>query len=231
MKKILISLVVCILFSSCTENLSPDIGTEENLAISGNIENISNLNNYNRIYCYYNNEPDSISIIDDCYIRPNGDFNLFIPPPSVFQLRIYSHYNYNSGGTVFIDSINFSKDSVLFTDIKFRVSNPDSVYLFVNNINIVNSEHLNVGDLVISYYYFSEPCKINGYYKREYAQTDTIVTKYDLEVKRGWNKVVTTVVKNYGTNNGYIECKVSNSYGNKDQWEIMDFPNFGQRLL
>jgi hypothetical protein len=231
MKKILISLAVCILFSSCSENLSPDIGTEENLIISSNIENISNFNNYNKIYCYYNKLPDSIALIDDSYILPNGDFNLFIPPHSASQLRTFSPYNYNSGGTVFIDSINFNKDSVLFADIKFRASNPDNVHLFVNNLNLDNSVNLNVGDFAISYYYFSEPCKINGYYKREYAQADTIVTKYDLEVKRGWNKIVTILIRNYSTYNGYVEWEVSNSYKNKDQWEIMDFPNFGQKLL
>jgi hypothetical protein len=231
MKKILILLSVCSLFTSCSENLSPKFNTEENLIIRGNIENISAFNSYNKIYCYYSNLPDSFSFIDESYILQNGDFNLFIPPPSASQLRTYSPYNYNSGGTVFIDSINFSKNSVLYSDIKFRVSNPNNIHLYANNLNLDNSAQFNVGDFLISYYYFAEPCKINGYYKREYAQADTIVTKYNLEVKRGWNKIVTTLIKIYSTYNGYVEWEVTNSYKKKDQWEIMDFTNLGQKSL
>ena len=231
MKNILILLAVCSFFSSCSENLSPNISTEKNLMISGNIVNISDYNNSNNIYCYFNNVLDSVAITDESYILLSGNFHLIIPPPSKSQLRIYSPYNYNSGGTVFIDSINFSKDSVFFADVKFIVSNPDNVRYFVNNLNLDNSLNLDVGDFVISYYYFSESCKINGYYKREYAHADTIVTKYNLEVKTGWNKIVTTLVKKYSSYNGYVEWEVSNSYENKNQWEIMDFPIWGQKSL
>jgi len=228
MKKFLIFLAVCGLFSRCSENLSPNIGTEDNLIISGNIENISDYNNFNRIYCYFNTVPDSIVLIDDDYILPSGNFHLFIPPPSVSQLRLYSPYNYNSGGTVFIDSINFSKDSVLFTDIKIKVSNPNNVHYFVNDLHL---DSLSVGDFAISYYYFSEPCKISGYYKRIYPNVNMIVTKYDLEVKKGWNKIVTTLIETDSSFDGYVEWEVSNQYENKDKWEIKDFPDYGQRLL
>ena len=154
MKKIIIILAVCSLFSNCSENLSPNLNTKENLTISGNIENISSFNSYNQIYCYYSNLPDSISLIDKSYILKNGDFNLFIQPPSVSQLRTYSPYNYNNGSTVFIDSINFDKDNVLFTDIKFIVSNPDNIRLNANDVYLDKTSNLNVGDFIITYYYF-----------------------------------------------------------------------------
>ncbi len=231
MKKIIIIIAVCILFTSCSENLSPNFNTEENLLIIGNIENISTNNSFNKIYSYYTNVSDSIALIDECTITQNGDFNLFMPPPTVSQFRMYSPYNYNSGGTVFVDSISFSKDSVFFADIKFRVSNPDNIHFYVNNLNLDNPVQFSIGDFVISYYYFAEPCKINGYYKREYAQSDTIVTKYNLEVKKGWNKIITTLVKKYNAYNGYVEWDVSNSFNNKDKWEIKDFPIWGQKSL
>lgn len=231
MKKILILFALYCFFSSCSENLSPDIDSEENLIISSNIENISDYSNYNRIYCYFNKLGDSISIVDESNILPSGYFHLIIPPPPVSQLRMYSPYNYNSGGTVFIDSINFSKDSVLFTDIRIKVSNPNNIHYFVNNLHLESSLNLSVGDFAISYYYFSETCKISGHYTRIYPNVNVIVTKYDLEVKKGWNKIVTTLIKTDSSFDEYVEWKVSNQYENKDGWEIKDFPDYGQRLL
>lgn len=234
MYKIFISLISLLLIISCSENLSTAECFEESLSIFGRIQNMPDYENhpFNKIYCYYTHVPDSISFIDDCHLLGNGDFSLYISAPSASQLRTFSPFNYNSGSMVYTDSIKFDTENVLFTEINFRASNPQNIHFPVNNLNLADLSKFKVGDYLVSYYYFSEACKITGFSKVNYNGTGpTVKTQFNLVMKKGWNKITTTLKQVVELNNDYYSWEVSNSNNIRDNWEIMAFPSFGQKSL
>ncbi len=194
------SLFILLIFSfafwGCKEKSNP---VQENIdgtfVIAGKIENYSN--NFTGIYSMGCNPIET-------EIKGDGSFTIKIPIPDDICLATHVPYNdvivINGDTTYFIDSINISNKNVKYTryDLYAKSSSKISYSLPLNLAKITNPSNFAAeGDYYISYYFFTESCVVKGYAEYRIVTSDStksIVTEYNINVTKGWNKVITKFI-------------------------------------
>jgi hypothetical protein len=215
--------VISLYFISCNkESNSITSNIDGSLVLSGKFSD----SNFDKIFTFSYSISDSFSVHDSTEIKTDGSFNLIIPPPSENHLFPYKPYNHitviNNDTTFFIDSVRIADSNFKYIQYGLSVqarTDPQGIQYYMSLIlaKITTiGEQAKVGDYYISYYYSNMQTTILGYYKWKASAPGVSyesITNYNINIKKGWNRIITRYTNNDGMNSIYEVNEISADQG------------------
>ena len=202
-KKILAILLITTAGWSC--KTGPASSNEAVPTMSGTI-NSWNGTDYQDILHAGVGKGSSLVELDSVQVNAGGQFTVKYPFPIPPDGMLMS-YTVSSDSTQYagsFDNILISNPNARFNSIyMFLYMNRTHMALQLSHINryLTSDSASAVGDYLVDYYYSNQPTMISGSYRRtfyirsfsDYSRYRSFVTHFNLQLERGWNRVVTRI--------------------------------------